>query len=258
MKKKNALRSDKDSTGEINAGRAYRAPRSGRGISLAALRKRAEKKLEEQIDRLEELSRQDIEKLVEELGTYQIKLEMQNEELLRTQVALEESRHRYSDLYDFAPIGYFTVDPQGVIRSANLPGAALLGKSRRELTGRPFILFVRKKDRDIFYQYMTKLLEKGGRQSCELRLTGREGEVFHGRLESAAVKDYHGDVKEIRIAVSDITARRQAEETLARERALLEAVMNVTDVMLAYLDAEFNFVWSIPPMPRAATSGRRN
>ena len=83
-----------------------------------SLRKKAEEKLKKQSERLETLSRQDIQKLVHELGTYQIELEIQNEELRTAQEHLETSRRKYSDLYNFAPVGYFTLDRDLLIREA--------------------------------------------------------------------------------------------------------------------------------------------
>jgi hypothetical protein len=77
---------------------------------LAALRRKALKKLKEQAEQLHDLSQQDTKQLVTELGTHQIELEMQNEELRRAEREIEASRDRYADLYDFAPVGYFSLD----------------------------------------------------------------------------------------------------------------------------------------------------
>src|SRR6266540_197024 len=93
---------------------------------LAALRRKAQKKLKEQTERLDELSRQDTKRLITELGTHQIELEMQNEELRRAERELEVSRDRYADLYDFAPVGYFLLDARGLIREVNQTGVDLL------------------------------------------------------------------------------------------------------------------------------------
>src|SRR5512143_224728 len=87
---------------------------------LTSLRKKAEKKLKKEDERVKKLSILDVRDLVHELGTNQIELEMQNEELRRAQEELEASRSRYADLYDFAPVGYFTFDTNGLIMEVNL------------------------------------------------------------------------------------------------------------------------------------------
>jgi len=91
------------------------------------LRKKAEEKLKSKMAEVEERSDIDIRKLLHELQVHQIQLEIQNEELRESHEQLEESRTKYSDLYDFAPIGYFTFDKDGLILEVNLTGVDLLG-----------------------------------------------------------------------------------------------------------------------------------
>jgi PAS domain-containing protein len=81
------------------------------------------------------LSAEDIRELVHELGVYRIELETQNEELLETRLELEEARDRYRELYEFAPVGYFTLDRQGLIHQVNLTGCTLLHAERTRLIG---------------------------------------------------------------------------------------------------------------------------
>ena len=90
---------------------------------FSAIRKKAEKKLSEQPARVKQISVYDAKHLAYELGTHQIELEMQNDELRRTQQELEASLSKYQELYDFAPVGYFAFDERGVIREVNLTGA---------------------------------------------------------------------------------------------------------------------------------------
>jgi len=104
----------------------------------SSLRRRAEDKLESEIRKpqsedLHKLSKEEIQKLVHELRTHQIELEMQNEDLRKAQEELKVSQQRYSDFYDFAPVGFFTFDKNGLILEVNLPGALLLNADRRSL-----------------------------------------------------------------------------------------------------------------------------
>jgi PAS domain-containing protein len=91
------------------------------------LRKRAEELLHKELENIQNTVEEDTQKLIHELQVYQIELEMQNEELRKAQAELEESRSKYFDLYELAPIGYFTLDKKGLILEANLTGANLLG-----------------------------------------------------------------------------------------------------------------------------------
>ena len=100
--------------------------------------------------------------IIHELRVHQIELEIQNEELKRTQLALEESRNnyqdKYRDLYDFAPVGYFTLTHKGIIREVNLTGAMLLGMKRPKLIGRGFGYFVVPESLDRWDQHIITLM----------------------------------------------------------------------------------------------------
>ena len=94
---------------------------------FGALRARAEKDLKKRIEKIQKESKGDFKRVIHELHVHQIELEMQNEELREAQKSLEDSRNKYSDLYDFAPVGYSTFDKNGVIAGANLTGCRMLG-----------------------------------------------------------------------------------------------------------------------------------
>lgn len=109
--------------------------------TTTALRRKAEKQLQTEAARLHgPQTREDLQRLVHELEVHRIELEMQNAELRRTQEELELSRNKYSELYDFSPIAYFTFDADGVIREINFAGAQLLGMERRQLLNKPLSL----------------------------------------------------------------------------------------------------------------------
>ena len=128
------------------------------------LRKAAEARLGSVSDDISGLSEDDIRKTLQELHTHQIELEIQNDELRLSQFNLEESRQQYSDLYDFAPVGYFTINDKGLIIIANLTASSMLGVERSLLLKRPFSAFIFSEDQDIYYKHRNALIETKGKQ----------------------------------------------------------------------------------------------
>ncbi|HEX3034140.1 MAG TPA: PAS domain S-box protein [Thermodesulfobacteriota bacterium] len=185
------------------------------------LRKSAEELLTKKPNDLGEPSTDTLE-LIHELRVHQIELEMQNEELRQAQLELEESRNKYTDLYDFAPVGYFTLSEKGVIEEVNLTGLALLGIERKNLISRPFFPYIAREDQGVFYSYRERLLKSNSQQTCELRIARRDGTPFYAQLEGMALFDADGKFSHFRVAMLDITARKQAEEALKREHDELE------------------------------------
>jgi len=186
------------------------------------LRKRAEALAGERAggmpENLEGLSPEAARRALHELQVHQIELEMQNEELRRTQEELEVSRARYFDLYDLAPVGYFTLSEQGLILEANLTAAKLLGVPRAALVKQPLSRFILPEDQDIHYRRRKQLLETGAPQSWELRLLRKDAAPFWARVEATTAQDADG-ASLWRAVVSDITESRRTEE----EKAKLEA-----------------------------------
>ncbi len=180
------------------------------------LRKQAERALKSQTVDLQELSTEDIKSIIHELQVHQIELEMQNEELRRTQSELEESRNRYSNLYDFAPADYFTFDKKGLIIEVNLTGANKLGVERSFLIKKPFSLYIAFSSRDVFYQHLRKVFRTNTRQTCEIKLLDKNKNQFDVQLESLAVQDSGGNFSQCRTAIVDVTELKRAEEKLQR------------------------------------------
>ncbi|RJQ50318.1 MAG: PAS domain-containing sensor histidine kinase [Nitrospiraceae bacterium] len=179
----------------------------------ADLRRQAEARLKKRFDKLDDLHESDPQRLIHELRVHQVELEMQNEELRKSQTELEESRARYSDLYDFAPVGYFTFDKNGLIIEANLPGAGQLGVERHLLIRKPFASFIHKDDQDAFFLHRGRVFEAKTLQTCELRLKRKSGEEFYAQMQSLPVGKSDGSAV-CMTAVSDITALRQIREAL--------------------------------------------
>ena len=187
-----------------------------------ALRKRAEELAGERAggmpEDLEVLSPEVARRALHELRVHQIELEMQNEQLRRTQEELEASRERYFDLYELAPVGYFTLSEQGLILEANLTAAKLLGVARGALVKQPLSRFILPEDQDIHYRHRKQFLETGAPQSWELRLLRKDAAPFWARVEATTSQDADGSAV-WRVVVSDITESKRMEE----EKAKLEA-----------------------------------
>ncbi|MHB9009020.1 MAG: hybrid sensor histidine kinase/response regulator [Limisphaerales bacterium] len=174
----------------------------------ARLRQSAEERLKQQrpeagSDRTEA----DTQRLLHELQVHQIELEMQNEELLRTGERLESEMEKYSDLYEFAPVGYLTLDPEGAIGEANLTVTTLVGVDRSRLVKRRFQQFVYPGDLPAFTGFLNKIFESQARESCELSILKPGKPAIEVRLEAVAA----ASGRECRVAVMDITVRKQAE-----------------------------------------------
>jgi PAS domain S-box-containing protein len=181
------------------------------------LRKRAEKKIPGSADSIQKMSAPEIQKLVHELEVHQIELEMQNEALRKSQVETEEARYRYSDLYDFAPVGYFTFDRKGHIIEANVTGAFVLGAEKRSIAKQPFRRFVVPEYFSIFHSHLQKTHETRNKQTCELRLVKKDGSLFDAQIDTTAVIDGEGKFDYYRSVITDITEQKQAEQKRAEE-----------------------------------------
>ena len=148
--------------------------------------------------------------LEHELRVHQVELEMQNEELRRTQLDLAAACDRYLDLYDFAPVAYLTLDADDAIVEASLTAATLQGEPRETLLKRRFAHFVCEGDADRWHRLRLLALQPQGPQRVELTLQPRPGALLHGQLDCVRVAP-DGAAPMLRLTLSDITQRKQAE-----------------------------------------------
>ncbi len=199
--------------------------RSTSSSKSVRLRKRAERLLSK--EDLTKIHSTDVKTLIEELRVHQIELELQNEELRRIQELLETSRSKYADLYDFAPVGYFSFNRMGRILEVNLTAAHMLRVERSLLIGKPFVAFVLPEDENLFFLHRRKILESELKQRCKLRLKRKKGS-FYVSLESIGLRDHTGVVIEIRSAMIDMTEHKQLEEELREARSDLRKAQERT------------------------------
>ena len=212
---------------------------------LSALRRKAEKKLaREQVD-ASDLPAEDLQRLLHELRTHQIELEMQNEELLHAQGELEESRLRYRELYDNAPLGYLTLDKDGNIKEINLRGASMMGPHRRTLVGRSFASFVKFSYRDVFRSHCREVLESDFPVKCELILKKENDGQFYARLESTRHEDSKGDLF-CQTIISDISESKRAEQVLAEREVFFRLVTEKSADVISIVDAKGTISYQSP------------
>ncbi|MGZ3579635.1 MAG: PAS domain S-box protein [Syntrophales bacterium] len=189
------------------------------------LRKRAEKKIPVSPDKTVKMYPPGIQEVIHELHVHQIELEMQNEALRKPQAETAESQYKYSDLYDFAPVGYFTLDKKGRIIEANVTGASLLGAEKRSLAKQPFQRFITPGHLSIFQSHLQNVYETRSKQICKLKLKGKAGRLFDALIDTIAVIDGEGKFVHYRSTVTDITEITTAEalrESEIKYRGLYE------------------------------------
>ena len=183
------------------------------------------------------------QRLVQELEVHQIELEMQNAELLRTREELELSRNKYAELYDFAPVGYFTFDSHGVIREVNLTGAQLLGRERRLLVNKPFSSFIADTDgKELFACHLESVLQRQGMQRCEISLAGKDGTLIHGQLQSITVDVSENTDGYILSSIVDGTVGNQLETEIQDAREYAENIVETVHKPLVVLDSNLKIL----------------
>jgi PAS domain S-box-containing protein len=177
----------------------------------AELRRRAEARLGE--DRAKAAPGQaadDVQRLVHELQVHQVELEMQNEELRRSRAELEALVERYTELYDFAPVGYLTLGRDGAILQMNLSGASMLGVERARVSGRRLGVFVAETDRPAFNAFLEKVFSSQAKETCEVVLLREDKQALDVYLRGTAASNG----QECLLVMADITERKQAQTQL--------------------------------------------
>ena len=153
-----------------------------KNLKIDKLRQKAEKVVQNQIKDLATDN-----EIVHELRVHQIELEIQNEELREAQIKLEDSRRKYFELYNFAPVGYFTLDEKGIILDVNLAGAGLLGVERSNLNKIALINFIASEHRQMFYQHLKKARETGNKQITEVKYLKKNNDYFYSHMETLPI-----------------------------------------------------------------------
>jgi PAS domain S-box-containing protein len=206
-------------------------------LDTQTLRQDAEQKLrhEPQVsaETVETMSPELMQILIHELQVHQIELELQNEELRRTQAELDASRSRYFDLYDLAPVGYCTLNEHGFILESNLTFCNLLGVTRNAMT--TFSRFIEPEDQDKFYVHRHRLMISGRTESCELRLRQKDGTEIWVQLVSNIAQGADDAILQ-RIVLTDISAIKAAESALRIREEFHLSIFDSLSEHIAVLD----------------------
>jgi len=205
--------------------------------STQALRARAEARVQARAPltpvAVGDLSHDALRHAVHELQVHQIELEIQNEELRRTQAELDAARMRYFDLYDLAPVGYCSISENGFVVEGNFTAANLLDVVRSDLVGKPVSCFIVKADQDIYYRCRKALFDTTRPQDCDLRMLKRDGTVFWAHVRITAIdtlaEPSRAGMAVERLVLSDISERKRLDATLQQKNAELETARAAAD-----------------------------
>ncbi|MFA7403704.1 MAG: PAS domain-containing protein, partial [Pelobacteraceae bacterium] len=190
-----------------------------------------------------EVQNGELRRAQEELETQQIELELQNDELRLAREELELSRNKYAELYDFAPVGYFTFDAHGVIREVNLTGAQLLGIERQQLTDKPFTGFIADAaERKVFSGHLETVLQGQGIHKCELKLSGKDNSLIHGLLQSVMIDTAEGRGGYILSSIVDGTVAKQLETEIQDAREYAENIVESVHKPLVVLNSNLKIL----------------
>jgi PAS domain S-box-containing protein len=184
---------------------------------------------DELVTALHALKCDDAQDLVKQLHKRQLELESRNRELLETHEQLVHSRIRYADLYDFSPIGYASLDLNGVIEEINITGGKMLGGNPHGLTGACLADFIAPEDIESFNDHLRLCRLSRAERNIELTLTPPEGPAFDAQIFTAATQDADRRTFQFRMAIIDITMRKRAEAAcLDVQKRLEQAVTERT------------------------------
>jgi len=161
-------------------------------------------------------------RMLHELQVYQMELELQNRELQEAQQELEKTRDLYEDLYDFAPLAYFTFDFRGSILELNLAAASLLGKDRLNLLGESFVNFIVRHERGDFLTYVRGCVSGEGKASVEFELVLPDGKAVKVQTAKVSSVSFKGNIEGCRMALIEVTEHRIAELKLRLTSRVLE------------------------------------
>ena len=203
----------------------------------ANLRRGAEERLSSMVGATSLFEGQDLNVLIHELRVHQTELEMQNEELRRAEQKAADERRRYQELYDFAPVGHFTLDERGAIQEANQAGASLLGRNRNELAGLSLAQFLSAESGIEFELFRRRIFTGQKReQGVMLLVAGDRWVHIEGRIYGAGTAA--DGRKSCLIALFDITDLIASEKKIILASQEWRSTFDTIPDLIAIIDTE--------------------
>ena len=214
-----------------------------RNRSAEELRREAEKRLQEKKqDITTPVTPEEAYRLMQELEIHQIELEMQNEELQQARSELERSLVEYTDLYDFAPVGYFTLDQHGVILNVNMTGSRMLGVERSRISNQYFERFIVTKCRPAFSVFFNKIIKNQAQETIGIAMQKDRGEELYAHLEATVSENK----RECLVALVDITTQKQAEQKLQESEQKYRSLYETMSQGVVYQEPEGKIISANP------------
>lgn len=203
-------------------------------------------KLIDKVDQLQADSKTSLDQckthLLHELHIHQIELEMQNRELREVQQRLEEARDRYAGLYDFAPMGYLTLEENGCILEINLTGAAMLGDERANIIGKPFSARLALNDSQMFFLYLNRVFRSTTSSNIVTEVKIKRGGGEHDvRLESAPMTGAGGQSRTCRMMMTDISEQKRTTGALQQTLSAQEVLLNTIPAKVYFKDMDLRY-----------------
>lgn len=187
-------------------------------------------------------SEADTLKLVHELQVHQIELELQNEELVQARIKAEEAARKYAELYDFAPLGYFSLSADGEMVELNLTGAQILGEERIYLINKPFDHFITIETKPAFFQFLKNVFQSGKKCTCEVSINRKiDLPIF---LSLTGKKDAEEEI--CLITAVDITDEHREKENLRKSEEKYRLLVENQNDLVVKVDAESKFTYVSP------------
>jgi len=165
---------------------------------------------------IDNLNKVNIDRLFEEILVHKVELEIQNFDLIENQIQLQESNNKYAELYDSAPLAYFTIDKKGLIIEVNKIGAEILGVEKDTLINRSFSRYLCPASQCIYSNYFILAFKDAPQPSCDVKLLKRNGSLFHAKLEGKVVKSVNNN-KKLLMMITDVAFQPKIEKNEMNE-----------------------------------------